>query len=150
MKKLIENLAVAMVMLLFIVVIALVIKYNMIEEGSDDTYIVPEATIKPETKKEKTADYLNSLESYGDDVDIKVDPTQEAKKNVVKVTSELAEDAIGDALKTDEKANYVKTLESYSEGKTKSKNAAELEDVEPEKSENGDNIGDELDNILGN
>ncbi len=150
MKKLIENLAVTMVMLLFIVVIALVIKYNMINDSSDERFDVPETVVKTETKKEKTAQYLNSLESYGDDVDVKVDPTKEENKNVVKVTSELADDAIDDALKADEKQDYVHTLESYSEGSTKASKTSELEDVTPEKTQNGDNIGSELDDILGN
>ena len=150
MKKIIENLAVTMVLLLFIVVIALVIKYNMINDSTDDTFVVPETVVKKETKQEQTKAYLNTLESYGDDVDVKVDPTKEETKNVVKVTSELAEDELDDALKTDEKKEYVKKLENYSDEKKSADTSEALEDVAPEKAENGDNIGSELDAILGN
>lgn len=150
MKKVIENMVVALVLLLFLVVIALVVKYNMIDDGSDDTFVVPETVVKKETKQEQTKEYLNTLESYGDDVDVEVDPTKEENKNVVKVTSELAEDELDDALKTDEKKDYVKKLENYSEAKKSTEASEALEDVTPEKPQNGDNIGSELDDILGN
>jgi len=150
MKKVIENMVVALVLLLFLIVIALVVKYNMIDDGSDDTFVIPETVVKKETKQEQTKAYLNTLESYGDDVDVKVDPTKEENKNVVKVTSELAEDELDDALKTDEKKDYVKKLENYSEEKKNTESSETLEDVTPEKTQNGDNIGSELDDILGN
>ena len=150
MKKVIENMVVALVLLLFLVVIALVVKYKMIDDGSDDTFIVPETVVKKETKQEQTKEYLNTLESYGDDVDVEVDPTKEENKNVVKVTSELAEDELDDALKADEKKDYVKKLENYSDDKKSADTSESLEDVSPEKAQNGDNIGSELDDILGN
>ena len=148
MRKLIENLAVTLVVLLFLVVIALVVKYNMINDDSDDMFDVPVETEKPVSKKEQTKSYLNSLESYGDDVDVKVDPTKENRKNTVKVTSELAEDAIEEAVKTDEKRDHVKKLERYEADKNVKTKTETLEDVKPQKEENGDTIGAALDDIL--
>ena len=147
MKKLIDNLAVVMVVVLFLIVIALVIKYNTISEDTDIAFVeIPEEKVA--TPKDKTSDYLKNLESYSD-VDVEVDPTKETHKNTVKVTSELAEDELEDALKTDEKKSYLKSLESYSDEKKTKVRTEKLEDVQPEKVKNNDTIGDELDSILG-
>ena len=147
MRKLIDNLAVIMVVVLFLVVIALVIRYNTISEGTSEQFAqIPEE--KTATNKDEASDYLKSMESYSD-VDVKVDPTQESYKNTVKVTSELTNDDLENALNTDEKKSYLKSLESYSvNNKTKTK-TEKLEDVQPEKVKNNDTIGDELDSILG-
>ena len=150
MKKTIENTVVVLALLLFLVVIVLIVRYNMIDDGSDDMYTAPETIVKKETKQEQTKEYLESLESYGNDVDVKVDPTKEKHRNVVKVKSELSEDELGNALKADEKKDYVKKLENYSEEKKSTEASEALEDVTPEKTQNGDNIGAELDDILGN
>jgi hypothetical protein len=150
MKKTIENLAVVMLVLLFLVIIVLVVRYNMIEEDSSDMIQIPETVTVEDMKKVEKKDYLNSLESYGEDVDVKVDPTKETHKNTVKVTSELGEDELENALNTDEKKNYLKTLENYSDEKKNNKVRTEkLEDVKPEKVQNNDTIGDELDSIIG-
>jgi len=147
MKKLIDNLAVIMVVLLFLVVIALVIKYNTISEGTNPAFLeIPE---EQPTQQDETKNYLDTLESYGEDKDVEVDPTKETHKNTVKVTSELAEDELEDALKTDEKKNYLKSLERYSDEKKSTVKTEKLEDVKPEKVQNNDTIGDELDSILG-
>ena len=138
-----------MLVLLFLVIIALVIKYNMIDDASVDAMQIPEsATVKAVQKSEKK-DYLSSLESYGEDVDVEVDPTKETHKNTVKVTSELAEDELDDALKTDEKKSYLRSLESYSGEQKGSLKTEKLKDVKPEKPQNDDTIGSELDSILG-
>ncbi len=150
MRKIIENMVVSLVVLLFLLVIALVVKYNMINDGSDDVYNVPVTVEKKKTKQEETKAYLNSLESYGNDVDVKVDPTKEKKKNVVQVKSELVKDDMDTAIKTDDKKAYVDKLEQYSEQKESTPDtAASLQDVAPQQEQNGDNIGSELDSILG-
>jgi|GEM_PF-1991699 len=147
MKKLIDNFAVAMVVVMFTIVIALVVQYNMISENQSDVFAqIPEE--KSETPKDKTKDYLKSLESYSD-VDVQVDPTKESHKNTVRVTSELAEDELGDALKVDEKKRYLKSLEGYAQKKKTVRKTESLEDVVPEKVRNDDTIGDELESILG-
>jgi hypothetical protein len=147
MRKLVENLAVTLVVLLFLVIIVLIAQYNMIKDDSDDI-VVPVTTEKPVSKKEQIKLYTNSLESYGNDVDVKVDPTKENKKNIVKVTSELAEDAIEEAVNMDEKRDYIKKLEQYETNKNVKTKMETLEDVKPQKEENGDMIGAALDDIL--
>ncbi|QOR62353.1 hypothetical protein ACM66Z_02445 [Sulfurovum sp. ST-21] len=149
MKKLIENLAVTMVVVLFLLVVALVIKYNMIEDKAEK-YMEFAIPVEAQTakKEEQTKSYLQSLESYTD-VDVKVDPTKETHKNTVKVTSELAEDELDNALNTDEKKSYLESLESYNDNENNRVKTEKLEDVEPEKTENNDAIGAELDSILG-
>jgi hypothetical protein len=147
MKKLIDNFAVVMVLVLFFIVIALIVQYNTIGEGTNLEFLeIPEEKI---TQKDETKNYLNTLESYGEDVDIKVDPTKDTHKNTVKITSELSEDELEDALKTDEKKNYLNSLERYSDEKKSTVKTQKLEDVKPEKEQNNDTIGDELDSILG-
>jgi len=148
MKKLIDNFAMILVVLLFGVVIFLVVRYNMIGESSTSSLVVlPEEQSVEPTKQKDT--YLKSLESYGEDVDVEVDPTKETHKNTVKVSSELTKDDLEAALKTDEKKSYLKSLESYSDEKESKVKTEKLEDVKPEKVKNNDTIGDELDSILG-
>ncbi len=147
-KTLGENFAVMMVVLLFGIVIALVVHYNMIEEtGTVAFTAIPEE--KPAKAKKQTKAYLQSLESYGEDIDVKVDPTKETQKNTVKVTSELIKDDLEKALKTDETKNYLKSLENYSDGKKSKIKTERLEDIKPEKVQNDDTIGDELEDIVG-
>lgn len=150
MKKQLENLTVAFIVLLFLVVVGLVVMYNLIDDHSDDVYKIPEPSVKKETKKVKSESYVSSLESYGDDVDVKVDPTKEKHKNVVKVNSELEKDALDDVMKANEEKTYVKTLEDYTKKKKSTTSSKALEDVAPKQESNGDNIGTELENILGN
>jgi hypothetical protein len=52
-------------------------------------------------------------------------------------------------LNTDEKKNYLKTLENYSDEKKNKVRTEKLEDVKLEKVQNNDAIGDELDSIIG-
>jgi len=140
---------VAMVVLLFLGVIALIVKYNMIGHSTIEPIVVPESISVEEVQKKEKKDYLKSLESYGEDVDVKVDPTQETHKNMVRVTSELVDDELDNALKIDEKKSYLKNLEEYSDHKTGELKTEKLEDVKPEKVQNNDTIGSELDSILG-
>jgi preprotein translocase subunit SecF len=146
MKKLIDNLAFVMVIVLFLVIVVLVFQYNTISENTNLALIKFQE--EKTTQKDETKNYLDTLESYSD-VDVQVDPTKETHKNTVKITSELAEDDLEEALKTDEKKNYLKSLESYSDSKKSHVKTEKLEDVKPEKVQNNDTIGDELDSILG-
>jgi len=149
MKNIVENLVVTMVVLLFLGVIALVVKYNMIGIDSTDTPAVPEQISEQDIHKKETKDYLKSLESYGEDEDVKVDPKQESHKNTVKVISEVTSDELGRALRSDEKRSYLKSLERYSDNKKAVSKTEKLEDVKPEKVQNDDTISSELDSILG-
>jgi len=115
MKNMLENVAVAMVVVLFLLIIALIVQYNMI----DDEYVVDDITlglpaVKAESKKAKTSNYLQNLESYTD-VDVKVDPRKENSANRVEVTSELAQDAIGSAVENTDKSTYVDSLKNYAD-----------------------------------
>ena len=140
MKNMLENIAVATVVVLFLVIIALIVRYNMI----DDEYVVDEITlelpaVKEESKKAKTTNYLQNLESYTD-VDVKVDPTKENSANRVEVTSELAQDAIGSAIENTDKSTYVDSLKNYADktdadtsAKAKTKKELQEEKTEDDK-----------------
>jgi hypothetical protein len=146
MKKLIDNLAVVMVLILFFILVVLIVQYTTIGEGKSPAFL--EIPQEQTAQQDETKNYLDTLESYGEDKDVKVDPTKETHKNTVKITSELTEDELEDALKTDEKKNYLKSLERYSDEKKSTVKTQKLEDVKPEKEQNNDTIGDELDSIL--
>ncbi len=137
MKNILENVAVATVVVLFLVIITLIVRYNMI----DDEYIVDEImlelpAVKEESKKAKTTNYLQNLESYTD-VDVKVDPTKENSANKVKVSSELVQDAIGLAVENTDKSTYVDSLNKYADKKgtdtsAKAKTEKELQEEKTE------------------
>ncbi len=147
MRKFVENLIVSLVVLLFVLVIVLVVKYNMIEENPAVVPVVNLEQAQPDEKAQKKA-YLESLESYGEDKDVKVDPTKENTKNTVKVQSEEMTNEVEAALKTDGKKAYVESLENYTKKKETSPKES-LEDVKPKTVQNGDTIGDELESIVG-
>jgi len=147
MRKFVENLIVSLVVLLFVLVIVLVVKYNMIEEEPQTVPVVSAEQSQPDEKAQKKA-YLESLESYGEDKDVKVDPTKESTKNTVKVQSEETTNEVEAALKTDGKKAYVESLENYTQKKEASKQES-LEDVKPKAVQNGDTIGDDLESIVG-
>ncbi|MCK5776945.1 MAG: hypothetical protein KAH25_12240 [Bacteroidales bacterium] len=157
MKNIVEKISIAIVVLITLVVIALIIKYNMIDDedmaNSTATYEVSE--VKKVSKKVKTSDYLQNLEKYTD-VDVKVDPTKVNNANKVHVISELENDNIQSALKDTDKSDYVKSLKKYtnkSDAKKvgKEKTAQELKDekieddkVRLEKEEIEDDIGNAI------
>ncbi len=147
MKKFLDNLIVSLVVLLFLLVIVLVVKYNMIKENYDVVAVVNPEQSHPDKKAQKKA-YLESLESYGEDKDVKVDPTKESTKNTVKVQSEETSNEVEAALKTDGKKAYVESLENYTK-KKETTSEESLEDVKPKTAQNGDTIGDELESIVG-
>lgn len=147
MKKLMENMAVVLVVALFGLVIVLVVQYNMIEEKPASLPSLANEEEKPSKEARKKA-YLESLESYGEDKDVKVDPTKESSKNTVKVRAEETKSELETVLQTDEKKAYVENLENYSK-KKESTSGESLEDVAPKATQNGDTIGDELESIVG-
>ncbi len=116
MKNMLENAAIATVVVLFLVIIALIVRYNMIDDDMVDDIVQELPAVKKESKKAKTSNYLQNLESYRD-VDVKVDPTKENSANRVQVSSELANDAIGSAVENTDKSSYVDSLKSYTDQK---------------------------------
>ena len=157
MKNMLENVAITVVVVLFLLIIALIVQYNMI--GNDDsvdevTYAMP--VVKKESKKAKTTNYLENLESYAD-VDVKVDPTKENSANRVQVTSEAANDAIGSAIENTDKSAYVDSLKEYTDKKDTNKKgkAKTTKEIQEEKAEDDkikldqDEIEDEIGNAIG-
>ncbi len=111
MKNLLESFAILLVGLLSLIIVYLIVQYNMIEDQviEDIDYTVTEK------KQETKADYLESLEGYGEDVDVEVDATKESTANTVSVRSEEANDDLGDVVEDKSKASYMKNLENYAE-----------------------------------
>ena len=147
MKNLLENVAVLFVLLLSLTIIALIVKYNMIEDDTLEANY-PISVVKEVPKKESTNDYLNKMEHY-DDVDVKVDPTQQDSTNKVVVKSEQKENSIEDAVKDD----YVEKLEQYTDENPKDAVEAQSPVVqdEPErleKDETDDEVGKAIDAVL--
>ncbi len=143
MKNMLENIAVTTVVILFLFIIALIVRYNMIDDGNvveDITQELP--VVKVESKKAKTTNYLQNLESYTD-VDVKVDPTKVNTANTVQVTSELAKDDIGSAVEGTNKSNYVDSLENYADKADEEKEEEKTEDdkVKLDQEEIVDEIG---------
>jgi len=152
-----ENVAVTVVVVLFLLIIALIVQYNMV--GDDDS--VDEATyempaVKKESKKAKTINYLENLEAYTD-VDVKVDPTKASNVNRVQITSEVAKDAIGSAVEDTDKSSYVDSLKNYTDqkdadqkDKVKTKKELEEEKIEDDKVKlDQEEIVDEIGDAIG-
>ncbi len=115
MKNMLENVAITAVVILFLFIIALIVRYNMIDDGSVLEDIAQEIpAVKEESKKAKTTNYLQNLESYTD-VEVKVDPTKVNTANTVQVTSELAKDDIGSAVEGTNKSSYIYSLKNYAD-----------------------------------
>jgi len=121
MKNLLESVAIFFVGFLSLAIVYFIIQYNMIEDDSIEENIAFEVPKKKITEKAKTSDYLNSLEGYGDDTDVKVDATKEDTTNTVVVKSELNKDEIGTVIDDKSKATYMKNLENYAETAEKEK-----------------------------
>jgi len=146
MKNILENVAVTTVVILFLFIIALIVRYNMIDDGSvveDITQDLP--VVKEESRKAKTTNYLQNLESYTD-VDVKVDPTKVNTANTVQVTSELAKDEIVSAVEGTNKSGYVDSLENYADKADEEKEEEKTEDdkVKLDQDEIVDEIGDAI------
>jgi len=121
MKNLLESIAILFVGLLSLAIVFFIVQYNMIEDDSivdDFAFEVPQKKV---TEKAKTNNYLNSLEGYGDDTDVKVDATKEDTTNTVVVKSELNKDEIGTVIADKSKTTYMQNLETYSKAAEKEK-----------------------------
>ena len=146
MRNLFENIAVTLVILLSLIIVALIVKYNTIEEETEDktSYQIP--SVKEVTKKETTSKYLQEMEKYNDK-DINIDPTLEDNVNRVKVKSENAEDVFDKAVED----NYLKKLENYGNDESANEETkVELETVEAAlpQAKVEDEIGNAIDDVL--
>ena len=161
MKNLLENFAIFLVGFLSLVVVYLIVQYNMIEEGSIDDVGSIIASQKKANEKAKTGAYLNSLEGYGNDVDVKVDARKEDHTNEVAVKSELTKDNLGAVVEDKSKSSYMENLEHYTEEadkkssdsvkvpkniKVEKKSSAEPERLPQE--EVSDEIGEAIDAVM--
>lgn len=113
MKNLFESFAVFLVVALSLLIILLIVQYNMIEEEAVEEIVMTKPETK-ETKKAKTASYLDSLEGYGGDVDVKVDATKEKLVNAVAVKAEIDENELDKAVEDKSKSSYMENLEQFS------------------------------------
>jgi len=136
MKNMLESFAIFLVGLLSLAVVYLIVQYNMIEEDTIDDVSAVIASNKKANKKAKTSSYLNSLEGYGDDVDVKVDARKEDHTNEVVVKSELNKDDLGAVVEDKSKSSYMENLEHYAEetDKKSSEPVKVQEDLNVEKS----------------
>lgn len=125
MKNLLESFAILLVGVLSLMIIFLIVQYNMIEEEGVEE-IVFAAPVTKESKEAKTSSYLDSLEGYGEDVDVKVDATKESTANTVAVKSELSSDELGSAIADKSKSSYLENLASY---ETEAENDAQEETI---------------------
>ena len=163
MKNMLESFAIFLVGILSLVVVYLIVQYNMIEEDTIDDIGAVIASQKKASGKVKTSAYLNSLEGYGDDVDVKVDAKKEDHTNEVAVKSEITKDDLGAVVDDKSKSSYMENLEHYAEeaDKKPSKPVKAQEDVNVEKKSSGepeklpqeevsDEIGEAIDAALDN
>jgi len=127
MKNLLESMAILFVGLLSLAIVYFIVQYNMIEDDSIVDDIAFEVPKKKITEEAKTSDYLNSLEGYGDDKDVKVDATKDDTTNTVMVKSELNKDEIGTVIDDKSKSTYMQNLEKYADEAEKEK----LDEVKP-------------------
>jgi hypothetical protein len=119
MKNLLESFAVLLVGVLSLLIIFLIVQYNMVEEEAVEEIVFTAPVKTKESKKAKTASYLDSLEGYGEDVDVKVDARKESTANTVAVQSELSNDELGSAIADKSKSSYMENLENYVEPEVK-------------------------------
>jgi len=156
MKNIIENIAITLLILLFMFIVAMIIQYKIIDDESNikKSYvsITEKVEVLPKTKRDN---YLESLETYTE-VDVDVDPRKEKHVNRVEITSELAKDEMETAISNANKSTfYEENLNNYSKKikvKTHSKTAAELkkEQTEDEKVKlEHDEIEDEIGKAIG-
>ena len=157
MKNSLESIAVFLVGLISLGIIALIVWFNLIE--SKIIYNVPvERAVTKKVKTTKTNDYLSSMENY-EDVDGEDDSDEDI--NSVKVfTGDNDEDELDDVVSDKSKSAYLKNLEGYagvdtdSDTKPKKAKKKELKDEIIEDDESGsaefvNELGSELDDILG-
>ncbi len=127
MKNLLESFAILLVGLLSLAIVFFIVQYNLIEDDSvmdEITFTTPQKKVSTKTK---TSNYLDSLEGYGDDKDVKVDARKETSVNQVLVKSELKNDDLDTVVEDKAKSSYMQNLESYSDKAEKEK----LDEVKP-------------------
>ena len=112
MKNLSETFAILFVGFLSMAVVFFIVQYNLIEDDVDMDEIV---LVTPQKKVAKVNNYLDSLEGYGDDTDVKVDATKEDTTNTVVVKSESNKDTLGDVIEDKSKSSYMQNLENYTD-----------------------------------
>lgn len=128
MKNVVDNLAMFLVVILSLGIVYLVVQYIAIDSEADNKTVYSIPKEKEESKQAKTANYLDSLEGYGEDVDVKVDEKKENLSNVVAVKSELASDELGQVVTDKSKASYMENLQNYTGDEAQAK-GSEKEDV---------------------
>ena len=138
MKNLLESFAVFVVGLLSLLIVYLIVQYNMIEEEVVEEAVLSAPVKAEETKKAKTKNYLDSLEGYGEDVDVKVDATKENLVNTVEVQSEEVNNDLEKAVEDKSKSSYMENLENYSEPEVKDAEPAKKQTVEKETQSSSD------------
>jgi len=146
MKNMLENVAVITVVVLFLLIMGLIVQYNMVDDENildESTYEIP--VEKEESKKSKTHNYLQNMESYSD-VDVKVDPTKANNINKVQVRSELEKDEISSAVDNADKSSYVNSLENYVNQEKADKE--EDDQIKPDQQEIVDEVGNAIDAAL--
>ncbi len=153
MKRNLENIIIVAVMAVFGVIVYLVVSYNTIPTDVNIADAVPLEYSGKKDKKEQTKEYLEALESYGNDQDVEVDPTKERHVNTVKVKAEVKETDVDKVVETDEKKAYEKALENYDESENRvvaeETEKETLEDIPEQAKQNGDTIASDLDAIIG-
>ncbi len=153
MKLSFEKVLISLVAVVFALVIYLVVSYNMIQQDVRIADVIPEETLRQPSQSDTTKSYLDALESYGEDKDVKVDPTEERHVNTVKVNAEIEETDIDKVVETNAKEAYEKALEAYDESSNRvvaqNKEEEALEDISEQPQQNGDTIAGDLDAIIG-
>lgn len=125
MKNLLESFAILLVGVLSLLIVFLIVQYNTIEEEAAEEIVFTAPVETKESEKAKTDNYLDSLEGYGEDVDVQVDATQESSANTVAVRYELTDDELGSAVDDKSKSSHMENLENHS--------APDVKVPEPEK-----------------
>ena len=126
MKNLLESFAILLVGVLSLLIVFFIVQYNLIQEDAAEEIVFASPVETKEGKKAQATSYLDSLEGYGEDVDVKVDATKESFVNTVAVKSELASDELGSAVADKSKSSYLENLASY---ETDAENDAQEESI---------------------
>jgi len=115
MKNLTESFAIGIVVFLFVAVLSLIVLYNLIGEDVNIEQVALQAPYKKATSKASANDYLDSLEGYGDDTDVKVDAKKEDTTNTILVQSESNKNILDSVVEDKSKNSYMQNLENYTD-----------------------------------
>jgi len=118
-KNIIDNIAITLLILLFMFIVAMIIQYKIIDNVSsiEPSYVsvFKEEKVLP---KEKRENYLESLETYTE-VEVEVDPRKDQHINRVEITSEIANNEMELAISNAHKSTFI--VEKLNIPKKKSK-----------------------------